>query len=359
MIKQDKKPHSSTRQLELLRHYFPVDDEHRIITFPLSYDSVWDVLADDVSTPEHPFVQDDIPERMGQLIRETPLDYKANFHFEIDDYDGYEPEAILNALNDAIELNHYHSNRDHSKKWFVAVALMVIGIIVLFLMFAGSVNGWYGEGQTKEIVVEVIDIFAWVLIWESVSILFLEPSQTRALDIVLKTRVDEIGFYDAKDHTTCYVKQKQSSVLKNWENDSRVKRVGMNFLLFSGGALIAFSFINFVASILHVTGPQIGEDGNPFYLSAGVMALWIGLSLLSSAFYFLAGLSAVSVYIGRGSIAKATPFFASLALISVVYNVVYGIWQNHASYSWANGFMFVVLAFYVVGYFMLRAGKQK
>lgn len=359
MKKPRQKTHNASRQLELLRHYFPVDDEKRTITFPLSYDSVWDVLADDVSTPEHPFVQDDIPERMGQLIREVPFDYKANFHFEIVDYDGYQPEAILNALNDAIELNHYHSNRDYRKKLFTAVALMIVGIITLFLMIVGTFHGWYGEGQTQEIITEVIDIFAWVFVWESVSMLFLDPSQTRVLDVVLKTRVDEIGFYDAKDHKTCYVSQKQSQVRENWENESRAQRAGMNFLLISGGALMAIAVTSLVSMILHVVGPQTDATGNTFYWNPGQMTLWIFFAVISSAVYFLAGLSAISVYMGRGPLQKAIPVFAIFALITVISNLVSMITQGHYSLTWSSGIAFAALLFYVIGYFLLHHSKRK
>ena len=48
------------------------------------------------------------------------------------------------------------------------VVMLVVGLLALSVMVIGEQLGW------GEVWIECIDIFAWVLLWESVDIFFLE-----------------------------------------------------------------------------------------------------------------------------------------------------------------------------------------
>lgn len=81
-----------------------------------------------------------------------------------------EEETYKNAIKHYYETDLIHNKRTMKRNYILALIMFIIGILVFSLMFildhffANSLGLWK----------EVIDVVAWVFIWESVDIAFIE-----------------------------------------------------------------------------------------------------------------------------------------------------------------------------------------
>ena len=174
MAKEENKQHS--RQIELMKKRFNVDEEKKIVDLTLNYESANDVLITNLDTKVPTFDRDKFG-RIKEIISEFPIDYKVNLDITIQDYNGYEPEEMLEGFNDAVELTVYSGEKDHRKKWLQTTFLLIAGILVLFFIANGVIQNWGGITPTAaEVLREVLDISAWVFVWQAVSLAFLTPS---------------------------------------------------------------------------------------------------------------------------------------------------------------------------------------
>lgn len=346
-------PKIISRQLELIEKYYPIDKEKKVVTFTLYYEHAEELLIPNVETKKDlPYIDKSVVEKMGDFISFLPRDYKAKFDFEIIDYDEYKPTDLLNGVNDAIEFNHYSGIKGGKKKWLAAIGMIMVGALILLLMTVGQTNGWYGqEGTTAEaITVEILDIFAWVFIWEAFTMMFLEPSEVTALDAKMKTRISEISFYD-ENKKTRLVGEKQARILVHFENESFLKKCGNMLMMISGSALIALALGSPVAHIpSYVELVSQGESSK--------MVVQLFGDIFSSLIYFLAGIGGISYYLGRYRMKRFVGVFALLNLISIVIGFV-------ASASTGNWAMFassivstIFVTMYTVGYVFLFINKK-
>lgn len=86
-------------------------------------------------------------------------------------------EKTQQLFNQAIR-NYYYNKlldliRDKRRKNIFGIVCSSIGILALAFMFIGD------SLEFGKIIIEYIDIFAWVFIWEAVNILFVERSGFR------------------------------------------------------------------------------------------------------------------------------------------------------------------------------------
>lgn len=346
-------PKLISRQLELIEKYYPVDKEKKVVTFTLYYEHAEELLIPNVETKKDlPYIDKSIVEKMGDFISFLPRDYKAKIDFEIVDYDEYNPVDLLNGVNDAIEFNHYAGLKGGKKKWLVAMALMMFGALILLLMSIGQTNGWYGQdgSTTQAVTTEILDIFAWVFIWESFTMIFLEPSEVTALDAKMKTRISEISFYDV-DKKKRLAGEKQARILVHFENESFLKKTGAMMMMISGSALIAMALGSPIAHIpSYVDLVNAGEE-------AKMIAQLFG-DILSSIVYFLAGIGGISYYLGKYKMKRFVGIFAFLNLMSLIglfiISASTGNWTMLASSIVSTLFVLV----YAIGYIFLFINKK-
>lgn len=351
-----KEAHGFENQLELLRKYYPVDDEKRTVDITLGYDSAWDIVAEDVSTEEKPQIKKEIPERMGELIGTVPPEYKVNFNIAISDYAGMKPETLCESLEDAIEMNHFSAKKGNNKKWLIALLLMVAGILFLIFMGTGTVNNWFkinGSEEASSVIVEILDIIAWVFVWESVSMIFLEPGANRALDIRLRARMGSVSFLDKNNKVVA--SKSHDDLFDVLENESSLGGIGRYMLLFSGSAYLALSI-----GMLFTTGAYMAKNSD----SLGVAAMIIlGVAqLIESLILLFAGVGAISHYTGRGHFKKFVPAFVIVISIVIICNIALSIVEKEPHYIISASFSTVIGLVYIIGYVFEKIsliGKSK
>ena len=163
----------SNRQIELLKKHYDIDETNKIAKINLRYEKATDVLVEDLGKNEHPQFEWDVIERVNNVIDTLPYGYRVDIEFSIEDFQEYTPKTIVESFNDELELNSFGVRKSRTKTWLVVSILVITGIVLLIFMFLGSSLGWFGSGTKEDIIVEIIDIAAWVFILEAVSMIFL------------------------------------------------------------------------------------------------------------------------------------------------------------------------------------------
>lgn len=342
----------SQRQLQILSKYYDIDEEKKEITVSMHYDHADDIIASDVQGKEQPWVTRDFVSRIYQIVDDLPIDYKVNLNVNIDDYDGIDPKVLGNSINDGVELNHYRSNKDIRKKRMTATVLMVTGVLVLFFMGIGTLNSWFGAGETESLVQEVLDIIGWVFVWEATSILFLEPSDSKKTDLLLQTRIRQIALYNYEKDLV--FKEDRDTILDSWIDASRSQKTGSVLLLISGGLTLAYAAAYLISSITNlVNNVSSGEvEGG------GVITLLVIFYLSFTIILTVQGFAAFSVYAQHGKLQKLAGPFAIissvLAIIEIIYHAV-----DHDFTGLMNIIPIATMIMYAAGYLMVYVGKKR
>lgn len=338
-----------SKQIDLIERYYVVDRNDKTVTFTFDYDSVNDMTIDHVKTKKIPYADSSVIEKMGSFIEFLPQDYSAIFEFEIDDYQGYEPALLINSINDAIEFNHYSGMKNTKRKWLKACLLIVVGILLLVLMFIGQVHDWFGSGIEEETIVEVIDIIACVFIWEAVCMIFLEPSSNVSLDILMKTRVRCIRFYD-KGKKKLLAQESQMSLLSNGGIKEGRRSVGYMFLLVGSAGFLTLSFASLIMGI-----PRLLQQGTERFPL--VILEYFALALFSISYLFC-GLNGIYCYIGKNRFERFTLAFMLLSLLSIIGNFVFAILKKDMAFFLTPSFTVISIIIFTIGYILLNYKKH-
>lgn len=296
------------RQVELMKKRFNVDEEKKLVDLTLNYETASEVLITNLDTKVPTFDRDKFG-RIKEIISEFPNDYKVNLDITIQDYEGYKPEEMLEGFNDAVELTIYSGNKDNRIKWLKTIFLMIAGILVLFFIANGIIQSWAGISPTAaEVLREVLDISAWVFVWQAVSLAFLTPSEDRIISTTLKYRLNNVILRDKNSKITS--KERYSDSYDATAREDRLHLFGRYSLLVSGAAFFALGSVNFLVfltDIYNAIKTTYEQTGNAA-AAIIVNVILASITLTVVAFEILGGLAAVSIYTGR------TPKLQKLAL---------------------------------------------
>ncbi len=341
------------QQIELLKKYYEIDEENKVVKVTLAYEKASELFVTDYASEEHPEFKGEILSRVSEIISRVPLDYKVDLSFAIDDYEGYDPDKLLESFNDLVEMNHFGSLIDSKKKGLRIALLLAAGVIALILMIAGSNGGWFGEGSTKDLITEIIDIVGWVFIWEAVSIMFLSPNEDKLRSVRLKTRVNSISF---KDGNTGEIKTEESAThaFTRLASESKTKKASKDLLLISGAGFLALAFSTLISGISDVCNVE-----NAY--TAKNIAIIMAFVILFSGFMAISGIGAISSYLDRGPLRKAVGFFAIANIIIGVIGIVLSFTFTNGDGNWklVVSSIFSFILFFVYGLGWLLSFKKK
>lgn len=345
---------SAQRRLDVLSYYYPIDEERRLIDVTLHYDKASDILATEVGSKERPLVSADFLSKIGTIFDGLPSGYSVDLSLDIADYEGYDPKALMGAFNDALEINHYRSEKGRKRKWLSATIMVLIGIAILFIMGTGSVNGWFGDGENASLISEVLDIAGWVFIWEAVSVLFLSPSETMTLGLMLARRLHELRFYKHGSEEPLE-KEDRKALLANWRDDKPAKRAGDWLLLISGSAFFAFGIAYCFNSLMALFTMDLGLD-------AAQTTWYVVIVVLVSVLYILGGIGGTSRYIGKGPLYRFSGIYAIFLLAVEVSLLIVAIVSGSNVFGGPTGIFsstvgLIIATAYVVGFFLDRYSK--
>jgi len=325
------------REKELLKSYFNTEYESKTAVISLKYDDISDFLDTTVDSSDY-IVKNDIFVNIEEKLKGLPPKIKADINIRIDDFGNYNRYKVLEAFNDHIEMNHYRKEHKNKIKFLQVGLLLMVGILLLFFNAYFQTSVAFSNEISGIIFKEVIDIIAWVFVWESVTIMFLSkvdlPFDSRV--ILLKTR--NITLLD-KDLNVIY-KEPLLEIIEAWDNTSRIKKIANIIFLITGISLITTGFADLIKLI------------NPSYFNEqiSILALFI-FTIVFDIFQLLSGLAIIGKYLGFTNkasriiiiILNAFIFLMSLAIIFLA------IYLGSFSIISSNLIIFIIMIAYLVG----------
>lgn len=330
------------RQIELLKQRYDVDEENKIISISLRYDKVSDIVMTNVGKKEYPQFDPSVFENIENLFDDFPMNYQAEIKFDIADYEGFEPNKIMTSFNDSLELTQYSARRHRKNKWLIATIMTLVGVVFLFLLAMGQINGWFGEGVNEEVITEIIDIIGCVFIWESIYYLFMEPTQQATLALKMRQKIAYVSFYKNEE---LLERESEKEIFENWHEEGKFKGIARGLLLCSSAAFIAIAFFTLCTVISAIS--DIGA-----FTPLGITA-FIVLALFSIIFDLFAGIGGLSKYIGKNNwLAKSVGPFAIAMTVLMIANIVIASITNTWTGLAPSISSLVINIFYVAGYFI-------
>ena len=329
------------RQIELLEKYYNIDNENKIISIDLHYQKVSDILLTNEGNINYFLFKNEIIETVNNAIKRTPRDFKINIVFDIEDYENYNPKQIIESFNDTIELGQYSARRGKQLKNLIASILILVGIILLFFMIIGKNNNWFEEGIKSDIISEVIDIAAWVFIWEAVTMIFLEQPEQNKFALKIRRKVVQITMLKKGNNEPLYL-ENTNSIFNNWEGESKIKSVGRNCLLISSSAYLFLALFDIYSLCKYL----LAND-----LTIFTIATLIIFTIISSGVSILAGLGGLFKYIGKKNVLAnfVRPYAIFLSIIIIINIIINSIDFNYFGLlSIIPSFLINIL--YIIGY---------
>lgn len=341
MKNKNKNLFENKRQIELLEKYYVVDNDKKIINIDLHYPKSSDILLNNEGNINYPLFKNEILETINNSIERTPKDYKVNIIFDIEDYENYKPKQIIESFNDTLELGQYSARRGKQLKNLIASILILVGIILLFFMIIGKNNNWFEEGIKSDIISEVIDIAAWVFIWEAVTMIFLEQPEQNKFALKIRRKVVQITMLKKGNNEPLYL-ENTNSIFNNWEGESKIKSVGRNCLLISSSAYLFLALFNIYSLCKYL----LAND-----LTIFTIATLIIFTIISSGVSILAGLGGLFKYIGKKNVLAnfVRPYAIFLSIIIIINIIINSIDFNYFGLlSIIPSFLINIL--YIIGY---------
>ena len=345
------------RQLELMKKRFDVDEEKKTVKLSLHYDKASDILDTSLDSKIPTFDRSKF-DFIKDTISDFRPDYKTDLSIQIDDYEDYKADEIMEGFNDAVELTHYSGNREHKKKFVQVTFLIIAGVLLLNIIANGYIIDLFGFSEVgTSVFKEVLDISSWVFIWEAVSLMFLRPSEDRLISLTLAHRLRQVNFLDKKGEVVA--KEDYSDSYADTAKERKLRIVGKYALLLSGAAFFALGAINlfnFIYSIpTYISLFQIANGDVGFIVLVNVL---VSIDALVVTFEVLGGIAAISAFTGKiGKLYKLALPFGILSFVFEVASLVFSIIMEM---SFVNSILGAVIATaYLFGVIALMITKEK
>ena len=289
------------RQIEILSKYYEIDVQKRIITLELVFDKVSEMFDDNIVSTKVIKFKPEILQSVSEIMDNFPMEFKIDLRFKIDDFEGYKPDEIIESFKDSLELFHYSIYKEKNGRLLEAVVLALVSVAILFVRSFLLAQGFLDDSG---LVAEMLDITAWVFLWQGVTVLFLTPNELRSISFKLLTRLDLVSLYE-KEKLVYQISQDQLQA--KWIQVSRAEILSKRTIIIAGAFTFAAGVMSFFNGIINFLT-------TPFsYISLGSFIFMI---LATGIISILGGLGAISVYRDKGPFQKLVPFCAYFYLVA-------------------------------------------
>jgi len=184
---------------ELLNQYYDLDNENQIATINLYYDKVSDVFIKNYNQNKKPTINEEVFENIKKSAEKIPLVYTLKIRFIFNNLEDFFLDELKEDFYSYLAINDYYANKLISHKSKLSLAILLIG--VLFLVLNALLKGFdliiNFSKAWQEIISEILDITAWVFVWEAVTIFYFERNGIKAKLASLRLRVHDIEFIKA------------------------------------------------------------------------------------------------------------------------------------------------------------------
>lgn len=335
------------REILLLNKYFDVDEEKRIVTISKVFDKASDFIDNSLDNKEY-MIQNDVMNEIVDKMKLIPRLYRIDLRLRINDYESFDKEKVFKAFQDEIEMNHYSLERERRIKWLKTVLLFMVGVMILFLNAAAKTYNWYGSSSelSYNVLTEAIDIIAWVFIWESVSVLFLTPSELPYNSNRLKIRVREITFID-ENQTLIGTIEFDKETLK-WDSISKLDKISKTMALIGGASFIGIG----ITDIIYQTLISFVFEMQGSSYDNLITILFLLVSIVFDSLLVIAGIGTLSEYAGKPKFKNATKIISWGLFLIMIIMVSLSIALHDKSLFSTLYYSTVAFIIYLTGYIL-------
>jgi hypothetical protein len=190
------------QQNDILNKYFVLDDKTGTATIEFHYTHLEDMLDQTIGNGKARFFSSEFKDKLSGIVAMIPNVYKIKLAFVIKDYDGYTIEEANHIFADNLDIQFFNSRVILRRKRNVSFILLLFG---LFFLIANILLSFYFKNlnmneMTQSIISEVLDIAAWVFIWEAVTIYFIDRSEVKVKTEAFRLRIKEITFESPEEY---------------------------------------------------------------------------------------------------------------------------------------------------------------
>ena len=172
--------------------FFDINHETKKALFRLEFDKVSDILNHNVITKK-PLLDTEFLQWVRECFDSVPKKYKIDIDIRFNDMEGYKEEELQNIFLNNCLLEASKAKRSTMSKNLVAMGLFATGIIVTIGMIMIEIF-WQSDDPIKVVIGTVVEVAAWVTIWEALDVFLIENREKRRLRRNFTRRFDEIRF---------------------------------------------------------------------------------------------------------------------------------------------------------------------
>ncbi len=367
------------KELDLYKKYYEVDEEKKLIHFVLHYENASELVESKLTqSKDKPLIKYEVLSNISTLIRSLPETYRADVTLDIKNLEGYQSKVLMEAIKDSIEFSHYRSEKQVKKNWVIGSLFTLVGLIILLVAaFITSFAPDWSNSTNGSIVKEILDIAAWVFIWEAVSILFISPTEESLVENSLRIRLHSLTISTPRNEGDSVFEEDASYILSEHRFDrTKIKKTGKYLLLISGflmiasGIATAFLFLSGMKPIFQsifaggINGTTVINDqtvSNQYLILAIIIILIFEFLILGVR--IVGGLAAVSRFTGKGKLQKFVgPYAIGMLVVYMVFFILASVNGEALGTTFIGAFLSSVFGIvlnvaYLIGYSMDRIGK--
>lgn len=160
------------RRMENLKGLCDFDTKTGMATVRIRYSCAEDIVDTNFGSPESPVIKAEAIDYLEQILDIVPQEFSVKVSMSIEDYQGYDPQILVDSYDTAAETLDYTEKSGKKKKSILMLFFILIGLFFLVISIVAKKNNWFGFGGNGFSMIAVILIEALFEIYYEESFIF-------------------------------------------------------------------------------------------------------------------------------------------------------------------------------------------
>lgn len=298
--------------IRTLTRYYPLNEETKAFEIALRYEKASDLFEENTDTLDKaPRISEGITDRMSEMLDDIPKGYIADVSIQVDDYEGYTSEQLMDGLKDTLFLRHRRFLREATQDGLKTGILLVAGIVMILVLTIGRQIGWWGGDDTvSELLTYMLDTLGCVLIWEGLYMAFVEEPEEYVFEQKISHKIRSISFYQENQDRAAASESRESISALMALNQKKL--LTKRLLLFSGFSLICLAIGWVLQTLGIIINPEVFGEKITVEL------------ILDMGFAILVGATGVLSLRAYEEKLRNSPIVLAFASVIILYSMVNG-----------------------------------